>query len=382
MAANPQQHNGSTTRTTTHIRDLDSDSVLGREEEREHAETLQDARERFVALVQALPEEVRALALAGSEPPARAPRKWPLVKLDACFRKLTELGPNVPIVAEVLPAAARHKRRIDHARDALALGTLWLVPLIVNRTGFDRALFFDLVQEGNIGLMEAFDRFEPERGLRFGTYAGWWIRRAILRYVADNRRMIAIPDRIARLIRELDAIALELRETLGREPSDEELAARMGTAPERVRQLRTDVRSVWSLEHAFSADDGMTLMSRLSDDTARDPLEDILGQELRAALIGAVEQLTSREQSVVRRRFGLDRQLPVSLHEIGAALGVSKERVRKIEVAALRKMWRSLVRDARPAIRRYLSKPSTTRSPGSSSSSRRLPGSIPTRSPA
>jgi len=343
MARSSRQHNGFADPTTTHIRDLGSDSVLSREDEREHAETLQDAREGLVAL-------------AGSELPARAPRKWPLVKLDACFRKLTELGPHVPSVAEVLPAAARHKRRIDAARDALALGNLWLVPVIVSslisRTGFDRALFFDLVPEGNIGLMKAFDRFEPERGLRFSTYAGWWIRRRIQRYVADNRRMIAIPDHIARLTGELDAITLELRETLGRGPSDGELAARLGTAPERVRQLRTNVRSVRSLEHAYSADDGMTLMSRLADDSARDPLEDILSQELRAGLSAAVEQLTPREQSVVRRRFGLDRQPPVSLRAIGTALGVSRERVRQIESTALRKMWRSLLRDARPAIRR------------------------------
>ena len=172
MAASSQQHK-STDPTTTHFRDLDSDSALVREKERRHAETLQDARERFVALVQALPEEVRARAMAGGKPPTSASRNWPFTELDACFRRLTELGPSVPVVAEVLPAASHHKRRIDHARDALALGTMWLVPWVVNRTSFDRELFSDLVQEGNIGLMEAIDRFDPERGLRLGSYAVW-----------------------------------------------------------------------------------------------------------------------------------------------------------------------------------------------------------------
>ncbi len=359
MDASTQQLTGSTDSTTTQFRKRAYDSVLGREEERRHAETLQDGREGFVALVQALPEEIRASAMGTSEPPTCAPRKWPLAKLDAYFRRLTELGPSVPVVAEILPAAARHKRRFDRARDALALGNLRLVRMIVGRYGFPRALSFDLVQEGNIGLMEAIDRFEPEQGLRFGTYAAWWIRRGILRYVTANRRMIQIPMHVARLIHELDETRLELRKTLGREPSVGELAARMGTAPKRVQQLRTVAQPESSLEPASSEDDGMTLIQRLADDSACDPLVDVLDQELRDALNGAIEQLKPREQTVVRLRFGLDRK-QVTLQKIGEVLGVSRERVRQIQLTALRKMWRSLMQDALPATHRYLSNTSTT----------------------
>ena len=338
MATSPQQHSESTDSKTTYFRSLGSEPVLGREEERQHAEILQHSREEFIALVQALPEEVRAIALARSKPRARASRKWPLAELDACFRRLTELAPSVPLVAKILPAATRHKRRIDQARDALALGNLRLVPMIVNRSGYDRALFFDLVQEGNIGLMEAIDRFNPERGLRLGSYAVWWIRRAILRFAAGNQRMITIPEHVTKSIHELNAITRELRQTLGRDPTDGELAARKGTTRKKVHQLRKVVRYVWSLEHAFSADEGMTLIQRLPDDNARDPLEDVFGEQLRAAVTAAVEQLTPREQSVIRQRFGLDRQLRVSLCEIGDALGVTRERVRQIETKALSKI--------------------------------------------
>lgn len=359
MDANPRQLTGSSDSTTTHFRKRAYDSVLGREEERQHAETLRDAREEFVALVQALPEEIRASAMGASEPPACAPRKWPLAKLDAYFRRLTGLGPSVPFVAEILPTAARHKRRIDRGREALALGNLRLVRMIVGRYGFPRALSFDLVQEGNIGLMEAIDRFEPEQGLRFGTYAAWWIRRGILRYVAANRRMIQIPMHVARLIRELDETKLELRKTLGREPDVGELAALMGSVPKRVQQLRTVAQPESSLEPASSEDDGMTLIQWLADDSAGDPLEDVLDQELRDALNGAIEQLKPRERTVVRLRFGLDRER-VTLRKIGEALGVSRERVRQIQITALRKISLLLMRDALPATRCYLSNTSTT----------------------
>jgi RNA polymerase sigma factor (sigma-70 family) len=357
MTASPQRLTGSTDPTTTHVRNRAYDSVLGREEERRHAESLRSAREEFVALVQALPGKVRASAQ--SEPPASAPCKWPLAKLDAYFRRLAELSSSVPVVAEVLPAATRHKRRIDRAREALALGNLRLVRMIVGRYGFPRALSFDLVQEGNIGLMEAIDRFEPEQGLRFGTYAAWWIRRGILRYVAANRRLIQIPMNVAKLIRELDATRLELRETLGREPEVGELAARMGSAPKRVELLRTVAQPESSLEPASSEGDGMTLIQWLADESACDPLEDVLDRELRDALNGAIEQLKPRERTVVRLRFGLDRER-ITLRKIGEALGVSRERVRQIQITALRKISLLLKPDALPATRSYLSKTSTT----------------------
>lgn len=347
MTASPQQITATSDSTTSYFRDLDSYPVLRRDEERRHAEQLQSAREAFVALIQELPEDVRTLALGGGGPPV-SPRKWPLGQLDACYRRLSEIASSSESLAEVASAARRHKRRIDRAREMLALGNLRLVPMIVNRAGFHRALFLDLVQEGNIGLMEAIDRFEPERGVRFGTYAQWWIRRAILRSVADNRRMITIPVHTARLIRELDSVTQELREALGREPSDVELAGRMDTDPERVRRLRTIVRRVCPLEHSQSADDGANLIDRLPDESVRDPLEDILGQELRTAVARAVERLTPRERSVVRLRFGLDRQLRVSLREIGEVLGISRERVRQIETNALRKISLLLLEEPPP----------------------------------
>jgi RNA polymerase primary sigma factor len=197
-----------------------------------------------------------------------------------------------------------------------------------------------MIQEGNIGLMKAVDRFQFRRGLRFSTYATWWIRQAIGRGVADYGRTIRLPVHVIEALSRLERTRQAFHESTGREPTEEELAERLQMAPEKVRLLRDSARLPLSLDVPPAGDEEEAggLKNIVRDPTLSSPEDDALRRELANQLEHAFERLDDREKEVLRLRFGLGSDHESTLAEVGRRLGVSRERARQIEARAIAKL--------------------------------------------
>jgi RNA polymerase sigma factor (sigma-70 family) len=235
------------------------------------------------------------------------------------------------------------------AADVLVRSNLRLVISLARRhqgRGLDLA---DIVQEGNLGLMKAVERFDHTRGFRFSTYAAWWIRQAITRGIADRSRTVRLPVHAHELVSKLRWVELDLWQRTGREPSDAELATALGTSVQRLRLLREANAHPTSLD-ASSGDDRPSVGERLADPAAVDPIGRIAAEEVKRDVTAALERLDPRERTVVELRYGLTDGLPCTLEEIGQHLGVTRERVRQIEIRALRKLQAGGLDDLREGL--------------------------------
>jgi RNA polymerase primary sigma factor len=238
--------------------------------------------------------------------------------------------------AKSFSATERKKLNTDSqagidAREELVRGNARLVISIAKRYQNLGLPLMDLIQEGNIGLLRAIDRFEPARGLRLSTYATWWVRQAINRAVANQGRAIRLPAYLQDRLHKMYRVAQDLEQTLGRAPNDDELAATLEVAPEEVQSMRSAAVPVTSLDEPMSDDEDESPLAQLEDSDIV-PLDDLVARRmLREAMERALEELPARYAMIVRMRYGMDGDRPRTLEDIAQKLNLSRERVRQIE---------------------------------------------------
>ncbi len=252
---------------------------------------------------------------------------------------LKEIG-KVPLLTaeEEIDLAKRMEKGDEVAKKRLAEANLRLVVSIAKRYVGRGMLFLDLIQEGNLGLIKAVEKFDYTKGYKFSTYATWWIRQAITRAIADQARTIRIPVHMVETINKLIRVSRQLLQELGREPTPEEIAAEMNLPVERVREILKISQEPVSLETPIGEEEDSHLGDFIQDDNVPVPAEAAAFTLLKEQLVEVLETLTDREQKVLRLRFGLDDGRARTLEEVGKEFNVTRERIRQIEAKALRKL--------------------------------------------
>jgi len=247
-------------------------------------------------------------------------------------------GLTVSEIKEINRRMSMGEARARRAKKEMVEANLRLVISIAKKYTNRGLQFLDLIQEGNIGLMKAVDKFEYRRGYKFSTYATWWIRQAITRSIADQARTIRIPVHMIETINKLNRISRQMLQEMGREPTPEELGERMDMPEDKVRKVLKIAKEPISMETPIGDDEDSHLGDFIEDVTIASPIDSATGQGLQEATTEVLAGLTAREAKVLRMRFGIDMNTDHTLEEVGKQFDVTRERIRQIEAKALRKL--------------------------------------------
>ena len=252
---------------------------------------------------------------------------------------LKDIG-RVPLLSaeEEVELAKRMQETDIAARKRLSEANLRLVVSIAKRYVGRGMLFLDLIQEGNLGLMKAVEKFDYQKGFKFSTYATWWIRQSITRAIADQARTIRIPVHMVETINKLTRVQRVLLQELGREPTPAEIAEKMNVTEERVREIQKIAQDPVSLETPIGEEEDSHLGDFIEDEKTATPSDSVASTMLKEQLLGVLDTLTPREEKVIRLRYGIDDGKPRTLEEVGREFNVTRERIRQIEAKALRKL--------------------------------------------
>ena len=258
---------------------------------------------------------------------------------DSVKMYLKDIGKVALLTAEdEVELAKRMEEGDEEAKKILSEANLRLVVSIAKRYVGRGMQFLDLIQEGNLGLMKAVEKFDYTKGFKFSTYATWWIRQAITRAIADQARTIRIPVHMVETINKQVRATRQLLQKLGREPSPEEIAEYLGCPEEKVREIQKIAQDPVSLETPIGEEEDSHLGDFIEDDRALSPSDVAESNMLKEQLIQVLNTLTPREEKVLRLRYGLDDSHPRTLEEVGKEFNVTRERIRQIEAKALRKL--------------------------------------------
>lgn len=310
------------------------------------SDQIEDIYERLATMgIDVVPEDQDLEPPEGVEAPSPAETDIDLsipegVEIDDPVRMyLKEIG-RIPLLTpeEEVELAKRMEQGDEEAKRRLIEANLRLVVSIAKRYVGRGMLFLDLIQEGNLGLIKAVEKFDYRKGYKFSTYATWWIRQAITRAIADQARTIRIPVHMVETINKLIRVSRHLLQELGREPTPEEIAKEMGISEEKVREIMKIAQEPVSLETPIGEEEDSHLGDFIEDQDAQAPAEEASYRLLREQLNEVLQTLTEREQRVLRLRFGLDDGRARTLEEVGQKFGVTRERIRQIEAKTLRKL--------------------------------------------
>jgi RNA polymerase primary sigma factor len=264
------------------------------------------------------------------------------VEIRRLIQKLKEIEEEMRLSIDAIKDINRRmsigEAKARRAKKEMVEANLRLVISIAKKYTNRGLQFLDLIQEGNIGLMKAVDKFEYRRGYKFSTYATWWIRQAITRSIADQARTIRIPVHMIETINKLNRISRQMLQEMGREPSPEELAERMAMPEDKIRKVLKIAKEPISMETPIGDDEDSHLGDFIEDTTISSPVDTTTAEGLQAATREVLAGLTAREAKVLRMRFGIDMNTDHTLEEVGKQFDVTRERIRQIEAKALRKL--------------------------------------------